>query len=145
MLRKESFIKQKKRILILFFIFIVCFIVLVGKLCYWQIFKSQELTAKAREQQKSNNLINPERGIIYDRNFKVLADNMSVETISISPKNVRENKKQTKEEIAKNIALCLGVDEEAVLKKIEKKSSFEYIKRKVEKEQADKLREYVKK
>ncbi len=145
MLRKESFIKQKKRILLLFFLFIIAFIILVGRLCYWQIFKGQELTAKAREQQTSDNLINPERGIIYDRNFKVLADNMSVETISISPKNVRENKKQTKEEIAKNIASCLEVDEDAVLKKIEKKSSFEYIKRKVEKEAADKLREYVNK
>jgi len=116
---------------------------LVCRLFYWQVIKSEELTAKAREQQTSDNLIRPERGLIYDRNFKILANNMTVETISISPKNVRDNKKQTKEQIAENIAKCLGVDEETVLKKIEKKSSFEYIKRKVEKEQADKLRKYV--
>lgn len=145
MLRKESFLKQKKRILLLFVFFIAASIFLIGKLFYWQVVRSEELTAKAREQQTSDNLIRPERGLIYDRNFKILANNMSVETISISPKNVRDNKKQTKEEIAKNIAQCLEVDEETVLKKIEKKSSFEYIKRKVEKEQADKLREYVNK
>lgn len=145
MQRKESYIEQKKRIIVFFIIFVVACIVLVARLFYWQVVRSEELSAKARDQQTSDNVIRPERGLIYDRNFKILANNMSVETISISPQNVRDNKKQTKEEIAKNIAECLEVDEATVLKKIEKKSSFEYIKRKVEKEQADKLREYVNK
>lgn len=143
--KKESYIEQKKRIIVFFIIFLVLCIVLVARLFYWQVVRSEELTAKAREQQTSDNIIRPARGLIYDRNFKVLANNMSVETISIAPQNVRDNKKQTKEEIAKNIAACLEVDEETVLKKIEKKTNFEYIKRKVEKEQADKLREYVNK
>lgn len=144
-IKKESYIKQKKRILLLLIFFICACGILIGRLFYWQIIRGEELTAKAREQQTSDNVIRPPRGLIYDRNLKVLANNMSVETISISPKNVRENKNQTKEEIADNIAECLNVDRETVLKKIEKSSSFEYIKRKVEKEEADKLREYVNK
>lgn len=145
MLKKESYIEPKKRIIILFLVFLIASLVLIARLFYWQVIRGEELTAKAREQQTSDNIITPERGLVYDRNFKVLANNMSVETVSISPKNVRDNKKQTKEEIAKNIAQCLEIDENTVLKKIEKDSSFEYIKRKVEKEQADKLREYVNK
>lgn len=145
MQKRESYLTQKKRIGILFLFFVLACLVLIGRLFYWQVVRSEELSAKAREQQTSDNVIRPARGLIYDRNFKVLANNMSVETISISPKNVRGNKKQTKEEIAKNIAECLKVDEATVLKKIEKNSDFEYIKRKVEKEDADKLREYVNK
>lgn len=145
MQKKESYITQKKRIIQFFVIFVIICSILVSRLFYWQVVKSEELTAKAREQQTSDNIIRPERGLIYDRNYKVLADNMSVETISISPQNVRNNKSQTKEEIAKNMAECLNLDEQTVLEKIEKESSFEYIKRKVEKEEADKLREYVNK
>lgn len=145
MVKKESYIGPKRRIILLFLFFFVACAILIARLFYWQVIRGEELTAKAREQQTSDNIIRPKRGLIYDRNFKVLANNMSVETVSISPQNVRGNKKQTKEEIAKNIAACLEVDENTVLKKIEKNSSFEYIKRKVEKEQADKLREYVNK
>ncbi|MDO4744446.1 MAG: peptidoglycan glycosyltransferase, partial [Clostridia bacterium] len=119
------------------------FFLLVVRVAWLQIVDGEELSSAAREQQTSDNEISPKRGLIYDRNMKILANNRSVETISITPKNVRSNSKQTSKQIAEKLAEILELDEESVLKKIEKESNFEYIKRKVEKDQADAVRAYV--
>lgn len=140
---EQSTFKQKKRIVLLLAGAILCFLLLIVRTGWLQIVRGDELSAAAREQQTSDNIINPQRGLIYDRNFEILANNLSVETISITPKNVRQNSKQTPKQIAHTLAEILELDEEAVLEKIEKESSFEYIKKKVEKDQADAVREYI--
>jgi stage V sporulation protein D (sporulation-specific penicillin-binding protein) len=121
----------------------VIFFLLIVRVAWLQIIDGEKLSSAAREQQTTDNTINPERGIIYDRNMKILANNLSVETISITPKNVRSNSKQTPEQIASKLAELLELDKETVLKKINKESNFEYIKRKVEKDQADSVRAYI--
>ncbi len=143
MRNEKSTIKQKKRIALLLAAAIFCFCLLVIRTAWLQIVRGEELSTAAREQQTSDNIITPKRGLIYDRNMKILANNLSVETISISPKNVRQNLKQTPEQISKRLAEMLDLDEKQVLDKINKKSSFEYIKKKVEKDQADAVRAYV--
>ncbi len=140
---EQSTFKQRKRIIFLLSAAIVIFFLLVVRVAWLQIVDGEELSFAAREQQTSDNAISPERGLIYDRNMKVLANNLSVETISITPKNVRSNSKQTADQIAAKLAEILELDEESVLKKINKESNFEYIKRKVEKDQADAVRAYV--
>ncbi len=140
---EQSTFKQRKRIIILLAAAILIFFLLIGRVAWLQIIRGEELSLAAREQQTSDNMITPVRGVIYDRNMKPLASNLSVETISISPKNVRSNKKQTPEQIAKRLGEILELDEEEVLKKINKNSSFEYIKQKVEKDKADEVRAYV--
>ena len=140
---EQSTFKQRKRIIFLLSAAIVIFFLLVVRVAWLQIVDGEELSFAAREQQTSDNAISPERGLIYDRNMKVLANNLSVETISITPKNVRSNSKQTANQIAEKLAEILELDEESVLKKINKESNFEYIKRKVEKDQADAVRAYI--
>ena len=140
---EQSTFKQRKRIIILLAAAILIFFLLVVRVAWLQIVDGEELSSAAREQQTSDNEISPKRGLIYDRNMKILANNRSVETISITPKNVRSNSKQTSKQIAEKLAEILELDEESVLKKIEKESNFEYIKRKVEKDQADAVRAYV--
>ncbi len=124
---------------------LLCFFLLIIRIGYLQIVKGEELTIAAREQQTVDNVITPERGKIYDRNHKVLASNMTVETISISPKDVRGNKKQTAEEIAEEIAEIFDMDKNTLLDRINSKTNFQYIKKKVGKGQADELREYINK
>lgn len=145
MQNEQSTFTQRKKIgwLLAGAVFLFC--ALMVRVAWLQIVRGEELSSAAREQQTSDNIITPERGLIYDRNMKILANNLSVETISITPKNVRGNKKQSAEEIARNMAQILELDYETVLGKINKQSSFEYIKKKVEKDQADALREYINK
>lgn len=140
---EQSTFKQRKRIIFLLAAAIVIFFALLIRVAWLQIVRGEELSSAAREQQTSDNIINPERGLIYDRNMKILANNLSVETISITPQNVRGNSKQTPEQIAAKLAEILSLDPEEVLKKINKKSNFEYIKKKVEKDQADAIRAYI--
>ena len=140
---EQSTFKQRRRIIFLLGAVIVIFFLLIVRVAWLQMVRGEELSMAAREQQTSDNVITPKRGLIYDRNMKVLANNLSVETISITPKNVRSNTKQTAVEIAEKLAEILELDKETVLKKIEKESNFEYIKRKVEKDQADAVRAYV--
>lgn len=140
---EQSTFNQKKKIAKLLAGAIFCFCILTVRIAWLQIVQGEELSTAAREQQTSDNTITPKRGLIYDRNFKILANNLSVETISITPKNVRLNTKQTPEQIADSLAKILELDPKDVLKKIKKESSFEYIKKKVEKDQADAVRKYI--
>ena len=145
MQNEQSTFVQRKKIGGLLVITVFLFCALMVRVAWLQIVRGEELSSAAREQQTSDNTITPKRGLIYDRNMKIIANNLSVETISITPKNVRQNSKQSPEEIARNMAEILGLESETVLEKINKNSNFEYIKRKVEKDQADALREYVNK
>ena len=138
----KSTFSQRKKIGWLLAGAVLLFCFLIGRAAYFQIIRGEELSQAAREQQTSDNTITPARGLIYDRNMKVLANNLTVETISITPRNVRSNKKSA-EEIAKNMAEILKLDYEWVLERINKNSNFEYIKKKVEKDQADALRKYI--
>ncbi len=140
---EQSTFKQKKRIMLLLALVVMIFFALLVRVAWLQIVRGEWLSSAAREQQTSDNIISPERGLIYDRNMKVLANNLSVETISITPKNVRDNSKQTPEQIAAKLAEILELDKDSVLNKINKKSNFEYIKKKVEKDQADAVRAYI--
>lgn len=138
-----SSLKQKKRIIRVLGIVLLCFFLLIVRIAYLQIIKGEELTIAAREQQTVDNVITPERGKIYDRNYKILASNMTVETLSISPEDVRSNKKQTAEEIAEKISEILGVEKETALERINSKTNFQYIKKKIGKSEADAFRKYI--
>lgn len=140
---EQSTFKQRKRIIFLLGAAIVIFFALLVRVAWLQIVRGEELSSAAREQQTSDNAISPERGLIYDRNMKVLANNLSVETISITPKNVRQNNKQTPQQIAKKLAEILELNEDNILAKINKESNFEYIKKQVEKDQTDAVRAYI--
>ena len=122
---EQSTFKQKKRIMLLLAIVVMIFFALLVRVAWLQIVRGEWLSSAAREQQTSDNIISPERGLIFDRNMKVLANNLSVETISITPKNVRDNSKQTPEQIAAKLAEILELDKDSVLSKINKKSNFE--------------------
>lgn len=131
--------KTKKRIIFIFMFIVVMLFVLVGRLTYLTVVKGDEYKKMAIEQQTRDRLITPKRGTIYDRNNKPLAVSASVETVSISPVTVRNSDK--KEEVATALSDILELDRKSVMAKIEKNSSYEIIKKKVEKEQADKIRE----
>ncbi len=76
------------------------------------------------------------RGIIYDRNGVVLADNQPVCTISVIHSQVTEPEK-----VIKLLSEKLSMDEAEIRKKVEKVSSREKIKSNVPKETADEIRE----
>lgn len=143
---KKSRKTQKKRITILLLFFLAFFCILAARTAWIQIVRGDELSRDALEQQTSDQTVSAKRGKIYDRNLTVLASNVSVETISITPGDLRtsiEKNGLTISGVAEALAERLEMKPEEVEKKIHRESSFEYLKKKVDKDVADQIRKYI--
>lgn len=126
--------------------FVVIMLLLIIRCAWIQLVDGEKYSRAALEQQTSDNTVSAKRGKIFDRNYKVMASNVSVETISITPENVRlaiQNNNMSIARTAEDIAEILELDSEEIENKINKKSGFEYLKKKVDKEVADELRRYI--
>lgn len=134
-------IDTKKRSLFILFVFTMCIVGLLGRLFYWQIIKGKQYREEAYAQQTKNRTISPKRGVIYDRNGEILAESISVESVSITPKNIKD---ENKEKTAKGLAEILNLDYEKVLEKTKKNTADEIIAKKLDKEITNKLREWIK-
>lgn len=132
----EIYVFQKRKYRFLFACLGVLFLVLAGRLVYLMIFSSEELSTKALDVEQRERSIKAARGIIYDRNGVVLADNQPVCTISVIYNQVTEPEK-----VIRLLTEKLSMDEDEVRKKVEKVSSREKIKSNVPKEIADEIRE----
>ncbi len=138
---KATNISRKRRLKnFLFISFLICTL-LVIRVGMIQFVQGSELQSMAYSQQTLNRKINPKRGTIYDATGKnILAVSASVETVSVTPSNI---KKEDKEKVSRALADIFELDYETVLKRVSKHSSIETIVKKVEKEQTDKLRTWM--
>lgn len=136
----KATIQNKKRMIGILCVFIVFVIYLVCNMFKWQVVRGAELRESAYNQQTKNRTISPKRGVIYDRNGTVLAESVTVETVSITPKNID---KEDKEKTAKGLAEIIGLDYESVLTKANKNTADEVIARKLEKDVTDKIRQWI--
>ncbi len=138
-MKKNSLLKTKKRILWLSGLLLLCFVFFVVRISIIQFVDGEWLSKEAIEQQTRDRMINAKRGTIYDRNGKQLAVSADVETVSISPITVRSDGDPLT--CAEKLAEILDLEKDSILEKIQMNTSYVLIKRKVEKEQADAIRE----
>lgn len=128
---------NRRNILIIVIVVMIVTMMLTGRLVYLMIFKSEDYAARAKELHERERPIKAERGSIYDINGVELATNKPVSTISVIYNQVKEPEK-----VIEILSNELGLSEESVRKRVEKRSSLERIKSNVPKEVADKIREY---
>lgn len=120
---------------------VVGFSVLVWQLYRIQIINKDYYEQRAISQQTRGSIIDADRGVIYDRNGTTLAVSASAETIQLSPKNIKDDAQA--QLIAKGLSEILGLDYDTVYKKTEnRKLAYQLIKRKVEQDVADEIREF---
>lgn len=112
-------------------------LVLMGRLAYLMIFRSAYYQSQADALHERERSIKAARGLIYDRNQRVLADNKSVCTISVIHNQIKEPEK-----VIHILSEVLSLDEAKVRARVEKVSSIERIKANVDKTLGDKIREY---
>lgn len=120
---------------------LVSIIVLFGlilRLVYWQFIMGAELKSSAIQQQTLDSVVSSKRGIIYDRNGKVLAQSISVQTVTATPAEVKASGEE--DEIADTLADILDEDEDKIKKIITKNTSYEVIARKIDNKTAEKIR-----
>ena len=135
-------LNMRKRMKFALMFSVILFIIILGKIASLQIINGKELKEEAYVQRNFGRSINPKRGTIYDRTGeKILAVSATVETVSIVPVNIS---KDNKEKVARIISEIFELDYEKVLKKVNKRTSIEIIKRRVDKEKTDLLREWMK-
>ena len=130
--------KVKARIRTMSALFILVFVALSLRIAYIQFIWGPTLAREALEQQTRDREISAKRGTIYDRNGKQLAVSADVETVGLTPADVRKSGKAS--EYAQKLAKILELDEKDVMDKINAKVSYVVLKKKVEKETADKIR-----
>lgn len=129
---------QKKRMFFVLKVFSVLLVLLIVRIGWIQFVRGSEYQQKAIEQQTKDSVITSKRGVIYDRNKKILAKSASVDTVTATPKEVKADGKA--DEIADKISEILEMDRKEVYDKITKNSGYEIIKRKIEPEQSEKIK-----
>ena len=132
----EIYVFQKRKYWFVFGCFTVFLLVLVGRLIKLMVFDSEELSKNALNVEQRERSIKAARGIIYDRNGIVLADNQPVCTISVIYNQITDPEK-----VIQLLSEKLDLEESEIRKKVEKVSSREKIKSNVSKETADEIRE----
>lgn len=126
---------SRNRLKVVLFGIMFIVMVLIGRLGYLQIYKSEELKKGALEQWTKSIPIRPKRGIIYDRKGKKLAVSISTSTVWATPADVKDPKAT-----AAVLAQVLNMDETLVYEKITKNTSVERIKLWISKDEANELR-----
>ncbi len=135
---------RKKRIMFLLIFFSLLLVALLIRFTWIQIVNGSEYKKEAMKQQIHSIEISPKRGNIYDSNGKYLAISASVDKVVINPQDIRNSCKSHLEESAEQLADILGIKKETVLKLFRENSSYEEVKRRIEKPMSDAVRKWIK-
>jgi penicillin-binding protein 2 len=84
------------------------FLILGARLWYLQVLTGQDYTLAARATQHTNIKIPAQRGVVYDRNGKVLANNVPGLNVTVIPNEISRDK-------VKELAAAVEADTESVL------------------------------
>lgn len=127
---------HRKKMVQSLLLFALAFLFLLGRLTYFMIFSADHYAKAAQELHERERSIKAARGKILDRNGVVLADNMTVCSVSVIHNQIRDP-----EGVIEALCRELGLSEEYVRKRVEKRSSMERIKSNVDKATGDRIRE----
>jgi stage V sporulation protein D (sporulation-specific penicillin-binding protein) len=128
---------NRKNIFTVFTIILLIACFLMARLAYIMIYRADYYGVRAQQLHERERPIKAERGIIYDRNGIEIASNKPVCTISVIHSQIKDP-----ETVIKLLSETLGLSEDKVRKRVEKVSSIERIKANVDKDTADKIRNY---
>lgn len=113
-----------------------------------QVVNSKKYKLEAEKTQLSDTEIQAQRGAIYDRNGKPLAQSASVWKVYIRPNALRSLENETvKEDVTQKILdeLCpiLEIEKEKMQESIDSKYGYVVLKRRVEKDVRDKVNNFI--
>jgi len=136
--RKQTSNRMRIKInIVLAVLVVVGFGILVGRLYRLQIKEGERYQTLALKQQLRPTEITAQRGVIYDRNRKMLAASARVWTVTISPAEMKDGELPV---IADFLAPLLDVEREKIIERGQNQNSYyEIIKAKVEQDVADEI------
>ena len=101
------------RIKIVFFVIVFLFLLIVGKVFYIQVISYKKLNGYASSLWSRNLPVESNRGIIYDINGRILADNITTTSLVLIPNQIKD-----KEGTASKLAEVLGVSFDDMMKHV---------------------------
>lgn len=131
-----SQVSLKRRVMALFIAVALAELVLAGRLAWIQVVKGQELGLRALEVRTHEVPVEAKRGTIYDRRGRELAISISAESAFAVPAEVKDPSKT-----AAVLSGILGMPEDDLFRRLTTPAAFVWLRRKVEPEQAKKIRE----
>jgi cell division protein FtsI (penicillin-binding protein 3) len=130
----------QKRTVILAFLFLLWFIVLILRLIQLQVIEHRRLLGAVISQSQYERPIVPERGIIYDRHGQVLARSLPAPTVCLIPdEGDLPQDLCARVEKLKTIANLSAKELQKIKSRIEDGETYIYIKRKLSRDQADRI------
>ena len=110
------------RIKLVLLIIVFIFLVIVLRVFYIQVIDYKKLNKYAVSLWNRNLPIEGNRGIMCDRNGKIIVDNITTSSLVIIPSQVKD-----KEIVARKLADILNAEYEEILKHVSKKTSIERV------------------
>lgn len=137
---------SKKNLIIILVIVFTLMLILCIRLGWVQIVKGSEYSELAVEQQTKDTPIEAKRGMIYDTNGNELAVSVTCYTIWARPADVRsgdtkDEQNENIEKVSKTLSDILEMDYDDVKEAVTKEQSVIKIKKGIDKDHADKIRE----
>ncbi|ABO49208.1 stage V sporulation protein D [Desulforamulus reducens MI-1] len=133
---KTTNILIRRRITCLFLMAAFFLSLIVFRLVWIQFVRGDELRQEGIINRMRDVPVEAKRGSILDQNGNELVTSISADSIYVIPNHIKKP-----DEVASQIAPLLGMDIEKVRKIISQKSRFEWIKRKVDFETSQKLKD----
>src|SRR5258708_9912474 len=110
--------------------------VLIGKLVYWQLLEHQKISLLAAREHQGTFKLPAQRGRIFDRNGQLLASDTPVANVVADPSLIVQS---ARPHVASALSPLLGVSATEILKQLSMPLKFEYLKKKVAKDTADRI------
>ena len=104
-------------------------------MAWWQIIKGNEIAETAKRQQTSATVEQANRGKIYDRNGKVLAESASVKTLVCNPQDIENNGDLNT--CVQVISSIIGMSETQLREYMTEDSQYRIIKKRLSAEESD--------
>lgn len=125
----------RARQLVIFLFFLVSLSLLVLRLAYLQVIRHPFFAAIANEQHTVSMELPAKRGAIFDRNMRVLAVNLNVDSVYVNGREIKYKRK-----VARLLASALDLDEQYVFERVSRDKLFVWLKRRIPPEEAARVK-----
>ncbi len=141
---KGTTVKMWRRTLIVLIVMVALgFGLIVVSLIRLQLVDGAELQKAAVDQQLRDTTISAQRGTIYDRNMKPLAQSATVWKVVLAPAYIDKDDETLRRKLSTGLADILGLDAEDIYKRTEGTSYYDVLKTKIETDVKDRLVQFI--
>ena len=126
----KTYMKYRSRVMVLAAFIIFSWAGLCARLFQVQVLNGEHYQRTVLKQSQKKQIIHANRGNIYDRDNRPLTRNIIHYTLSVNPSIVKN-----KSELAVELSKWTGQSKEKYLEKLSSKSKFEYLERKLQRDE----------